>query len=49
MSASAAISTPGTGIGANPAMPVRINQIANKSIPALRVIRIAITPLRRLS
>ena len=32
---------PGSGIGAIPAAPDRINQIASRSIPVLRVMRIA--------
>jgi hypothetical protein len=47
ISASAAISTPGIGTATNPAMPLMINQIDNKSIPALRVIRIAMVYLQR--
>jgi len=43
--ASAPISTPGIGIATKPAMPVTINQIASKSIPALRVILTAILHL----
>ena len=45
MSASPAISTPGMGSAANPAMPVRISQIASNTIPALRVIFTAIAHL----
>jgi hypothetical protein len=37
--------TPGIGRAANPLMPVRMSQIASNSIPALRVIRIAIVHL----
>ena len=42
INANAAIKTPGIGKAAKPAMPVRISQIANRSIPALRVSRTAI-------
>lgn len=42
INASAAINTPGIGKAAKPPMPVRISQIANRSIPALRVNRTAI-------
>jgi hypothetical protein len=49
INASAAISTPGIGNAANVLKPVRINQIPNRSIPALRVTRTAIARLLRAS
>src|SRR5258705_9259245 len=36
------MSTPGMGSGARPPIPLTISQIANRNIPALRVVRIAI-------
>jgi len=45
MSASAAVNTAGIGKAANPLMPVTINQIPSRSIPALRVTRTAMVHL----
>jgi hypothetical protein len=46
ISASAAVSAGGNGRAIIPANPSRISQIANSSIPALRVMRTAIVHLR---
>jgi hypothetical protein len=45
ISASAAISTPGSGSATRPPMPVRISQTARSNIPALRVTAIAMWTL----
>ena len=42
ITASAAMSTPGIGSGASPESPFTMSQIANRSMPVLRVIRTAI-------
>ena len=49
INARAAISAGGNGRAIIPANPLRISQIANSSIPALRVIRTAIVYLRELA
>jgi hypothetical protein len=49
INASADIRMPGMGTAANPMMPDRINQTDSKSIPALRVIRIAMVHLQPLA